>query len=873
MSTNKVTPSNAAVWSEIDQATGATTQTAASQLGHLGAVDIGDGQYSTMPLYSGGANRIAEIDTGQLQQPIPESGVTSIDGIKFEVAYNGTAPSSFYYVPDDIAAPSGSNPGYAEVQIKISTPVLSSCYMLLPIGSGGITDPQHNGNNLGLDPFADPARVDPTNSNETIDLTNGCPITNGLNHTAGTGTGANPLFIKATGLFAPSGTTCDQAHFSLAQCGAFGGWTGTMIDSMGANFFAETQGTTTPANNVNVGLDGMQYVVTYHGPPAPNFPNGCDSSLPGVQFVFGGDARVDWGQGSRDFFGELCASSQDMFPNWDNDPTCAASTYVGDPGVDPTQNKACNFTGVPNGHNYGIAVYGLSDGTAPVQSTTASTAQQPVPQVLPSDQMAASGACTGAICGNATDTTAAWVNASNLPANYYKAGDNTAIVSSPWNGTADQTLAYNFPTGLVYKRASVATWPAGCPANTIPEGSFITNVQFTATYHEGDWNGTTWMPGWTSTSAFVPDLCLSMHINHSGGAAVGSNGYISSDWDSVNNFPCASNGPGMARCTKGGGAAAGTYSSSIANPANHPPDCTLTYGAMNSANDTQTNGANADNVNYPSTLASEETVWPMERDLTDALASPEGIAGAEVKFILHATASGAGYSHQAAIDGLVFKISYRAPGDPRPARGCETNRTEWPPGVIVPPYTAAPYSVGSPDITRADPNYDWLDADWGSKPAGNTSSLQTDQPFQDTAGSNAGNGFNDNSQDCAIFGFDTTGSGGSPQSKLHIQGMIYTPSGALYLTGNDNDAPWVTDGLTARQITAFKWSKGGGIPSVGGSAPPKSPRTAIIEIRDATGAQVLLRAQVTFNDDWSNWPDVVYGNTVTVNSWVRNPTS
>jgi hypothetical protein len=887
MTTNKVTPTNSTVWTEYNKVTNAVTQAAATGNGALGALQIDDDQYAAIPVYAASGYRFPEIDGGQLQQPIPESGVTSIDSLTFQVAYQATQPANAHastlYAPDDPAQAGG----FVEVQIKAAGSSTSYCDLKLPVGPY-----------MGIDQFANPSQVASTSFPQSIDLSKGCPIT--VNGGVSQGGAMNPYFIKATGIFAPSGP-CDSLHVvTVAQCGAFAGWNGTnepYINQLGANFLAATQTTAVQGDGLTVGLDGMQFVASWHGPPAPTFPNGCDGTLPGVQFVFGGDSRIDWGQGGSDFFGELCASSQDTFPNWDNDPLCAANTYHqgtdADPlnpnSWDPTKSTACNFHDAPVGHNYGIAIYGLSDGTSPPPSPTTSVASQPIGQILSSDQLGTSASpCTTNICANATDTSPTFTAPSaNNPANYYKAGDGLQQISNPWNGATDQSLAFNFPTNLVCTRASYgSSWPGACPANTIPEGSFITNVKFTMKYHEGDWNTSTtptsWIAGYGPNSSFVPDLCMQMHVYHSGGATVGSNGYISSDWDSSGNFPCAANGPGLPRCTLGNG---GTTYSQLTPPAtaNTPPNCTLRYGDMNAANDTQQSGANADNTSYANTLLNQETVWPAERDLTDALASPEGIQGAEVKLTTHATANVNNYNHQAAVDGLVFTISYRAAGDPRPARGCETIRTELPPGVLVPQgsdvWQASQSVPKQTDMTQPNPTnggaaYDWLDSDWGYKPSGNASSLQTDQPFQDTSGSSAGNGLNDDTQDCAIFGFDTTGSGGSPSSKLHIQGMIYAPSTALYLTGNDNDAPWVTDALIARQITAFKWSKGGGQPSVAGTAPPKSPRYAIIEARDPNNPNtVWLRVTATINDDWSNWPQVVYGSTITINSWNRSPSS
>jgi hypothetical protein len=113
----------------------------------------------------------------------------------------------------------------------------------------------------------------------------------------------------------------------------------------------------------------------------------------------------------------------------------------------------------------------------------------------------------------------------------------------------------------------------------------------------------------------------------------------------------------------------------------------------------------------------------------------------------------------------------------------------------------------------------------------------------------------------------------SPGKKLHIQGMLYAPSASFSLSGVDNDASWSTDGIMARQITAFRWNKGGGIPAVGGSSPPRHNRKVTIEVRDSSG-RVLLRKLVQFDDN--NYEHDRLGNSrlgrrVLTLSHARNP--
>jgi len=212
-----------------------------------------------------------------------------------------------------------------------------------------------------------------------------------------------------------------------------------------------------------------------------------------------------------------------------------------------------------------------------------------------------------------------------------------------------------------------------------------------------------------------------------------------------------------------------------------------------------------------------------------------------------------------------LKVTYRATGALRPVRGCTTTRTEWAPAMLLPAADGAGVA--------ADTNYDWLDPDWGTNASNvlNSSSLgTTDAPY-----TNYVSGIrHDESGDklsCPILNLDKS----SPGKKIHIQGLLYAPSAAMSLSGTDNDASWATDGIVARQITAFRWAQGGGNPAIGGASPVRNNRKFTIEVRDNSG-KVLLRELIQVDDNYfqvANDDTSDIGRGVTVVSAVRNPDS
>jgi hypothetical protein len=143
--------------------------------------------------------------------------------------------------------------------------------------------------------------------------------------------------------------------------------------------------------------------------------------------------------------------------------------------------------------------------------------------------------------------------------------------------------------------------------------------------------------------------------------------------------------------------------------------------------------------------------------------------------------------------------------------------------------------------------------------------LKGDDAFGNFSAPTGGNGKNSHdSEDCPLV--DVSNNPG--RTKFHIDGMLYSPSAALELSGNDNDAQWVTAGIVARHLSAIRWKNGGGVPAVGDAPPVWNPREAIIEIRDSSG-KVRVRARILYLDDHTTLGGL--GNQVVIKSWLVNP--
>jgi hypothetical protein len=142
--------------------------------------------------------------------------------------------------------------------------------------------------------------------------------------------------------------------------------------------------------------------------------------------------------------------------------------------------------------------------------------------------------------------------------------------------------------------------------------------------------------------------------------------------------------------------------------------------------------------------------------------------------------------------------------------------------------------INSPNINAV--GHDWLDSDWGwDGPSGGSQTTLSDDAFGNVDTLVSGNGGPTTQHEinaCQLL--DISNSKG--RTKFHVQGSVYAPSAAISLSGNANDAQWVTQNITARQITAIRQKNPKGIPGVGDEDVPRDPRKVRILVCDQVSA-------------------------------------
>jgi hypothetical protein len=166
-----------------------------------------------------------------------------------------------------------------------------------------------------------------------------------------------------------------------------------------------------------------------------------------------------------------------------------------------------------------------------------------------------------------------------------------------------------------------------------------------------------------------------------------------------------------------------------------------------------------------------------------------------------------------------------------------------------------------------------MDTDWG---ANNNGTFKGDQPYGDFSATNGGNGGQQDASDCAVLRSYSANGNSGVSTKLHVDGMIYAPSAAVDLAGNDNDSSFASDGIYVRQLSALRWRNGGTTPFIGGRSTVQNPRKVVIQIcvqgsKCLGSNSVLVRAVVQYNDQLGVLPDA--GQTMQILSWIRKPNS
>jgi hypothetical protein len=390
--------------------------------------------------------------------------------------------------------------------------------------------------------------------------------------------------------------------------------------------------------------------------------------------------------------------------------------------------------------------------------------------------------------------------------------------------------------------------------NQIPRGSTITNVKLNVVHREGQWTGVS--PSYFSTSC-APNQCINkvdLQVLAGAGSTEGSTGYKAADWNSFSTGKAGFVQPDLS--TTG------------------IPVCTTTSYCSSTWGDStkQFGGSEAD--------------WSIQRNLTDALNTPEALANAG--FVYTVTPANNGLIHYADLDGITLTVTYRPPTQPRPLRGCVTTRTQfYPPNIVGMPTAVAgtnipgsvaqsKWFVGTDAVggTSWGGGHDWLDTDWAADNLSTSGAPNKgDEGYGNFSATNGGNGGQQDQSDCPLLkSYSANGTSGV-SVKLHVNGMIYAPSAAVELSGNDNDASFASDGIYVRHLTALRWKNGGQTPLVGGRPIARNPRVVILQICDkgsgCSAGHVRVRAKVEITDDVGT--GISAGSKVRILSWIRNP--
>jgi hypothetical protein len=282
--------------------------------------------------YTVGGNGQITLAQDQMDTPIPQRSGTTVNSVNFEIAYDASAPAANYKQPPD-------TPGKgAGVEVDLSIPSQGHCYVWLPLGTYLNTD------DSGIQMHA----VGP---NEVINLDKGCDPT-------------APWFGGVSGGF-PQSTSPgypNTTYIATAPGDSVFKNNPLWVNQLKGTIIVAAATGTDVNHEATLNVDGMQMTVSWFGRPAPPFPNGCDNTQPGVQFIFGNTARMAFGENTGlAMYMELCANPQDQTP----------SPFAGQATTYPNRYGPVNYT-TGTGHNLGIAIYGLSEDSAPPPVTMSS---------------------------------------------------------------------------------------------------------------------------------------------------------------------------------------------------------------------------------------------------------------------------------------------------------------------------------------------------------------------------------------------------------------------------------------------------------------------------------------------------------------------
>jgi hypothetical protein len=224
----------------------------------------------------------------------------------------------------------------------------------------------------------------------------------------------------------------------------------------------------------------------------------------------------------------------------------------------------------------------------------------------------------------------------------------------------------------------------------------------------------------------------------------------------------------------------------------------------------------------------------MERTLEDKVVTAAGVNDLDIGINFESGSLNPQLPKYVFVDSVEVTAEYRKARTLRPLRGCLTTRLGYR------STTDFPNNAVTSDATPWD--FGWI---------------KNGLPFTDESAARSSGSLDQDS--CPLLRTN-------PGPKLHVRGSIFAPTAALDLSGNDNDAPFVTGGIVVRNLTAWRYKNGGNIPAFGtGSDYIRAPREFTLTATDSNG-QVLRQKRVKLIDSYVNG---VLANTRVKIVWTR----
>jgi hypothetical protein len=752
----------------------------------------------------------------------------------------------------------------------------------LPVVAGGWSRREVTFGNVG----AECTTILPTGNFQAgseleFDLTNGCPTTARSGATTYSVTGTR---WGTTGTFPENDCTPSPCVTS---------WTPPQVNVLDARLKFQLNNNSAVA--IGIEVNGAALATSWQGPPSPSFPGACDPQRGGTQFIFGGRTQMR-------FDNDALLSPNDNEGVWLDlcaDATWTKSAY-GPAVIGLTDHAGFALDKDGRKLNGGYTDDGVFDVAAANPARHIST-----DAIVPARE----AVCCGSVAqpwrtdpdptvdntpynpGLPTERLVDMqppITSTNKtsflwnwdPTNPNRPGWATSgvHVNAMINGTAlkqealheileDDDLAY-METGPNWTSGTVQV-TFNLPKNVIPAGSFVDRVEIRFKHAEQDVaNLKVRLSPATNNGNFG-----SAWVSEAGptGARQGASWprdtamQLSPGTNTIDGIPTTNNADVWTTWKYGRFLAPLADADADVDTLNTKFDPTGTpYTTVDGSgnpvetSDVDPTGNNWDDANAY-TRRSLNPNWANERLLGDdsrmgtveaLFGGPSSPAGAQVQISAIPKTGTTGAKLK--IDMLTIRVEYRPPGTLRPLRGCLTTRSgrAW--------QTAQTNFVQPPQNTNnASPRDSYIaigtDRDWSARTDGGDDGVVSDEGYtSDKVGQSDGAA-------CGLIVMNGP--------RFHVDGSLYAPNAAVDLVGNDNDAPYASNTVIARQFTATRWKNSFDTPTLGGiDIGGRLDRRVKLIYKDDNG-KIQAVAIVRIDDgDGSTW-----GRSVFVESWNKQP--